>query len=166
MMKVLRLAQALMTGRHWAITLIAIGFLATATVSEATAQTVTLECSNPALEEDMKIVIDYGRAVVEIYQGLKTEDQINTFKLIPPSMIEGDHVVHSASITDDYVEWSGGRLSDSGMFDTLLPSDVETVSEARIDRKTGAFSVVFGVPMNTPSPQVGTCTKRSDTNKF
>lgn len=154
-----------MIRKHFAAALIAIGFLATAAVSQARAQTVALDCIYPFLGQNIHIVIDYGRSIVSVYPDLAHPLYSNVLRDIPPSDIEGDHVVHTASITDDYVKWSGNAGVVSGDPDTLVPYDFR-VGNASIDRKTGEFLVAFGMPVNGPSTSSGSCTKRSDTNKF
>jgi hypothetical protein len=157
-----------MIGKHFAITLTAIGFLATAAAGPASADSIDLECkyhvSSGAYNADREVHIgvDFANSLVRVYS-VVSEIQL-TPEMIPSSAhIEGDHVVYAATITDDTISWNANTVG--GPWGALLPSDVHLVTQAVIDRKTGGFSVVFDPRMATTQDS-GSCTKRSETNKF
>ncbi|HTW36508.1 MAG TPA: hypothetical protein VMD53_17955 [Rhizomicrobium sp.] len=157
-----------MTGKQFAG--VAIGFFTATAIGPALADnnSVELDCKyhvtsgTYAADRDVHIGVDFANNLVRVYSA---SGEIRLAPVFIPSTarIEGDHVVYPAAITEDTISWSANTVG--GPAGALLPSDVQEAMQVAIDRKTGRFSVMFD-PRMALTQDSGSCTKRSDTNKF
>lgn len=160
----------------WAISTIFCA-VACGSASAARAQVVALDCQDSISNAGpVRIVVDYGRSVVETYplgeNAQRAEDASDVAadarrENLPQSIVEGDHFVHAAIITDDYIKWGSvpQDVPRPDMSANALAGFDGRVMSATVDRKTGAFTLVTWPMANGQTEFTGTCTKRS-TNKF
>ncbi len=162
------MTQRQLSSRLTAVVICALVVVAGGGSAFADQNTVDLDCTlhliygtnKELLEDHFRIGVDYAKGLVRVYAD-------KPFCCVPLSAyasssayVEGDHMVNRATITEETIGWE----NRTGVGSALIPA-LNWYTGVVIDRKTGTISATPDYRSGIKS-STGTCTKRSDTNKF